>query len=276
MSKKNKIDVCRVCGGKKVMSFEHIPPESAFNKGRVNLYQGTDVLAREQLPWHLAGVKHYQSQRGSGFETVCQNCNSFAGHKYVKAYKFFVHVGIQKLYHRLNGYTGTSNFINIRPLNIIKQIIMMFLAINPSSVGDKNYDLRSFVLNPEKKDFNTEKYGIYIYFLKGNISKFIGISGVLRGHRSTVLSELAYFPYGFILEINPPVGYKEIYNVCNLAELANLYSYNEVADINLKIPILETHTIFPLDYRTKNEIISNRIEQNVRELLKKKFNEANQ
>lgn len=268
---REKIDICCICGEKKVMSFEHIPPESAFNKNRVNLYQGTDVLGRDKLPWDLKGIKYQQSQRGSGFETVCQSCNNFAGYKYVRAYKFFVHEGIKQLYYRLNGYIETSNFINIKPLNIIKQIITMFLAINPPSVGERNYDLRSFVLNPEKKDFNTEKYGIYIYFLKGNISKFIGISGLLRDNRTTVLSELAYFPYGFILEINPPEGYKEIYNVCNLAELANHYNHNEITSINLKIPILETHTIFPLDYRTKNEIISNRIEQSVRELLKNKF-----
>lgn len=135
------------------MSFEHIPPESAFNKGRVNIYQGTDILGRDRLPWDLTGTRYHQSQKGSGFATVCQACNRFAGHKYVKAYKFFVQEGIKQIYDRLNGYIETSNFINIKPLNIIKQIIVMFLAINPPSVGKKNYDLRSFVLNPKKKRF---------------------------------------------------------------------------------------------------------------------------
>ena len=270
-TKEKKIDICCICGKKTIMSFEHIPHKSAFIKGRVNLYQGTDILGRDRLPWDLTGARYHQLQKGSGFATVCQACNNFAGHKYVKAYKLFVQEGIKQLCDRINGYIETSNFINIKPLNIIKQIIVMFLAINPPSVGKENYDLRSFVLNPEKKDFNTKKYGIYIYFLKGFISKFIGISALLRDRRINVLSELAYFPFGFVLEINPPEGYKEIYNVCNIAEIANDYDYDEITNINLKIPILETHTIFPLDYRTRNEIISNRIEQRVRELLKKKF-----
>jgi len=269
--KEKKVGICRICGRKERMSFEHIPPKSAFNKNRVYLYQGTNILGRDQLPWDMTGVRYSQYQSGSGFKTVCKNCNNFLGSKYVKDYKFFTEEGIKRIYDRVNDYIETSNFIKIRPLNIIKQIIAMFLAINPPGMGKKNNELRTFVLNPEKKEFNTEKYGIYIYFLKGNILKFIGISGLIRSRKTTVLSELAFPPFGFILEINPPEGYKEEYNVCNIAEIANDYSYNEVADIKLKIPILETNTIFPADFRTKMEIRSSLIENRVRKILKKKF-----
>ncbi len=267
----NKIGKCHLCGEREKLSFEHVPPRGAFNKSTIKIYGGNEIIGRDghKFPWDFSDLRGKQSQRGFGQYTLCEACNSFTGAKYGAAYIEFIYQGWNILVNNLGRKNISANFTNIYPLRVLKQLISMFFSINSPNFTISNSNLSKFVLSPSNKGLNNRDYALYIYFLAGNISKYIGLSGVLKiGGRNRYISEMANMPFGFVLEIDPVKGIKEKYNLCDILGFANCYNYDECTDIKLNIPFLDSNTIYPIDYRTREEIFNQRIENRVKELLK--------
>src|SRR5271168_3888346 len=71
-----------LCGMVGKLSFEHVPPESAFNDRRAlrtafeNLLEADDL---DNLPYRV-------QQRGAGAFTLCEKCNTDTGGWYVPGY----------------------------------------------------------------------------------------------------------------------------------------------------------------------------------------------
>jgi len=69
--------ICHLCGQVKVLSFEHVPPEKAFNDKPAFLIPFEEAI-------HLGPDDEPQSrprkqQRGMGGFTLCESCNSNTG-----------------------------------------------------------------------------------------------------------------------------------------------------------------------------------------------------
>jgi len=131
----------------------------------------------------------------------------------------------------------------------------MFFSINNPKFAVVHPELKGFILNVKKEGLNPKNYGLYIYILKGAIARYVGSAGILqlRNQASPVqriLSELAAPPFGFVLEINPKFAQKN-----NIIDFANKYKINDETDICFKIPVYESNTEYPLDYRTKQQVL---------------------
>ena len=66
------------------------------------------------------------------------------------------------------------------------------------------------------------------------------------------VSEITTFPIGMILYFDPKPNMK--YKGTDITVFAD-YQYDTCCDIEMQIPMYEKHTLFPLDYRSKNKII---------------------
>lgn len=58
MSNNVHIGVCRLCGRNKELTFEHVPPASAFNNEKVKMIPGDEVIKQISNsniePWDLS------------------------------------------------------------------------------------------------------------------------------------------------------------------------------------------------------------------------------
>lgn len=264
-----KMGQCHLCGKNAYLTYEHVPPRKAFNNNKVFLHWGREILGRENFPWDSSGLKGKQHQRGVGWYTLCGKCNNDTGGWYGKSFVDFTYQGYKELSNHqklINRSWIELNFHKIYPLKIIKQIITMFSSINSPDLFVVNSELKTLVLNKNRQGISDKKFGIYLYALSGSIARYLGIAGILQlkstENINRVLSELSAPPFGYVLEINP----KTTKEYCDITFFANEFKYEQKANLSLNIPVYESNTYFPADYRTKKEIMDDYIKNKLQEL----------
>lgn len=80
--KKDVYGQCHICGKYGKLSFEHIPPEAALNKGQVKAYSGEEILKT----FHGEKARYQNMQRGMGRFSLCESCNNTTGQWYAATY----------------------------------------------------------------------------------------------------------------------------------------------------------------------------------------------
>nr|WP_300838826.1 hypothetical protein [uncultured Acetatifactor sp.] len=198
---KQKYGQCHICGENTKLSYEHIPPSSAFNKISRKMV-GMDILSMNgQNEWTLQGQKYKSFQKGFGDFTLCEKCNTITGSKYGAVYTKIVQaVGSQILQipqeNKYNELKITIEKINC--LAFFKQIISMFCSVNTANWG---MQFKEYLLNPENNEFNTDRYKICTYLHRGTMDRVCSMCVLwnpLNG-TSKEVSEISFFPFGFIL-----------------------------------------------------------------------------
>ena len=145
--------LCRLCGEHKPLSFEHIPPKSAFNDSQ-RLFQTMQDL--------LAGRSRSKFRGGIGKNTLCERCNNLTGRWYGGAFADWSKQGLE-LFDKFGRQPPLALPFYIRPLNVIKQITVMALAMAAEQTQNYHYELRRFVLNKEQR-YLPPKYNVHAYF----------------------------------------------------------------------------------------------------------------
>ena len=153
MSRKVQTGICKLCGRYGKLTFEHVPPKSAFNDSKVSFIKGEELInhiSAGRMPSDITGIHKTIQQQGGGGYYLCGNCNSNSGSWYVDNYKMFVRglcsVLTQEIYETADEIVIESG--EFYPLPVIKQIILMFVNINAYGAFDKTiYD---FLLNKER------------------------------------------------------------------------------------------------------------------------------
>ncbi|MCD8098385.1 MAG: hypothetical protein LUE31_10270 [Lachnospiraceae bacterium] len=173
MSNNVHIGVCRLCGRNKELTFEHVPPASAFNNEKVKMIPGDEVIKQISNPniepWDLSKSYGKYQQRGRGGFYLCADCNSKTGQWYVPQYMEFVH-GIYGAMYSVKEREYASlglTLKNIAPLPIIKQIMTMFCDINEGHFGDDK--LIDYLLNKENNLFDYSRYHVYMHIHAGDM-----------------------------------------------------------------------------------------------------------
>ena len=142
----------------------------------------------------------------------------------------------------------------MRPLPIIKQVMTMFCDIN-ENLTNSDPELRSFIMNKECRDLDTNKYRIFMYLLKGGVERTAPFSSLIHLGESdpVMVSEIAAVPVGFMLYVDLPTNYKPIGT-----EITNFIQcdYDSTATITLALNVFENNTWLPTDFRSKEEIIA--------------------
>jgi hypothetical protein len=207
------IGPCNLCRSTRKLSYEHVPPRSAFNDEATPVYSFEGAMARYQ-----GEDARYEKieQQGSGYTTLCcedgaggSGCNQFLNERYVPEYRAWAR-GVARMWKDLPDdeehdqsllpLTATINVHETRPLNFIKQVVAMHLAIRSHDDAVRHRALADFVLDPEATGL-PEGYRIYFACVRGSEARYI--SGAVgfdfeRGGE-VELSEVAFPPFATVL-----------------------------------------------------------------------------
>ena len=249
MTKPNKKGVCRLCENYTELSFEHIPPQSAFNNKSVLLHSLNYISDNS---YQIAGkTPQRKHRRGLGEHSLCQKCNNLTGAWYGDAYLEWAKQGMSYL-DRIEKTVNVSIPFYIKPLNVLKQIVTMGLAMS-SGNSTNNYELRRFALNRREKELSS-KFLFYVYLTnKKSEPRYMAESiqfDISTGTTDFVLAEVSLPPTGFVILNSIPDKQSSVTedDLCLINHFSN-YDYNVWTPIYLKIPIHRIWSPTPLDYR---------------------------
>lgn len=248
MNHKVREGYCNICGNYRQLTFEHIPPKSAFNNKPVIAGKFETIL---NLGPDERIKKGKIQQRGMGGYVLCSKCNNDTGAWYGNHFIDFCYQSMEILI-KAKGKPTLIYLSYIFPLDILKQIVVMFLATDHEGFGANHPELVKFVLNKEKR-FLSPKYRFYIYYnIEGN-HRFSGTVAKCdaSGRRKPIMmSEISFPPFGYVMTIDSESPDERLVEITHYSR----YKYNEFKVMTQSLPVLPTHLFFPGDYRKKEEI----------------------
>ncbi|MGB9647454.1 MAG: hypothetical protein WCB44_20365, partial [Stellaceae bacterium] len=167
---KVELGTCHICGKYGKLSFDHVPPEAAFNDHRV-LRISFEQVSVGQHPDNLRG--RYQ-QRGAGASTLCVKCNSDTGHWYGTAYADWAAQAMRILL-GTSGRPSLEYPFRLFPLRVLKQVVCMFFSINSPLFHTRQPDLVRFVrclsgLHPRALDLVIDFVGTLAHWTLARLS----------------------------------------------------------------------------------------------------------
>ena len=246
--KREEIGICKICGEKKKLTFEHIPPKVAFNK-TTKYYSFTQDEYYKNKNLLKFKPKGKVLQGGLGFYCLCKDCNSFLGKNYVRPFSDFVNIGM----HLNRSYDfDVIHFkaLNQNPLRILKQITSMFICISDTIFTQQCPELLDFVRNPNKTDL-PEKYRFYLYL--NDTGQFRKFSYPTITNIHGILCELTYPPFGYVLNIDNKNGIEHLTDITNFKK----FSDERTHEFDILLNKFPTHLYIPLDFRKKENIPTN-------------------
>lgn len=254
MSKKNiKIGECCICRQKKELSFEHVPPQAAFNKQTV--IHAKDCYSASNKRAYLANPRGPQSQKGMGGHSICEKCNNDTGGWYGGAYVGLAKLVSDKLVKNPSSPIDVS--AEIYPLRILKQAITCFFSVNgPLSNYTKSDDLVNFILDKDRQNFPVDKMRVYMFATRSGRSRANSFmyQAIFGTDKQSYCSEYASAPLGFMLTLNylsPLVD--DLYDISHFSQ----FGYDERSELNMTLAVKEIYSAYPGDYRTKQELERN-------------------
>jgi hypothetical protein len=264
---KEYFDNCHICGEWGKLSFEHVPPEAAFNDHRVLRMAFEKMMASESLD-KIAGK--YQ-QRGAGGYTLCERCNNDTGSWYGSAYADWAQQAMRMIM-ATRGMPSLEYPFNLFPLRILKQVVCMFFSVNGSAFRRRHTDLVRFVLNRESNIFPDDAR-VYAFYTFSDRSRASGVAGVVRGFGSArssvhVFSEITFPPFGFVMTHgnHPPPAY----HFSEISGFAKFHYSDWRCGITMRLPLMPIYTAFPGDYRNRAQTLRD-FEENKRVMAEMGF-----
>ncbi len=247
---KKKTGPCCICGEEGKLSFEHVPPRSAFNDHPVFVANIKELIGN----WdgELKSVKGKVHQLGAGDYTLCEKCNNDTGAWYGNAFADWAYQAFCVLTFARGEPTLYYQF-RIFPLRVIKQIVCMFFSSNGPSFRTAHPDLVKFVLNREAR-YLQPAISIYTYYNLSPVSRQTGVASLLniekqQGH---TFSEIAYLPLGYVMSLESKVPDDRPVDISFFAN----YRYDEWKEFSFRLPVLPIYTYFPADYRNRDEVLA--------------------
>lgn len=245
------IGKCAICRKERELSYEHIPPKGTGNKYPVKQYSIFESLTDIKVkPWEFEKMRWNQiKQQGQGYTSICKECNNKFGSWYVKKYIDFINQLMNPAnYHRIEDDIVEVTFNNIYPLEILKQILSMFMTINSDNNLFKS-DSSQYLLNKESNKLPV-KLKIYAYINNGSLVRYVPlqIAGTNQGLIQT--SELGLDPIGFIIYHDIP---SSLIIDCSEITFFNNFKFNEAVSFSLRLKIKEVNSIISNDFRKKSE-----------------------
>lgn len=210
---KKQMGYCHICGSYGELSFEHIPPKSALNRGHAKVYTGDDAIK------HYTGEKsrYLNLQRGMGKYSLCESCNNNTGAWYAAVYNDVakkVAYDLQKRSALKHGEILSFLSEEFPALIFVKQIVTMFCSLLPlKEVQRLGFD--KFLLDKESNTIDKTLFDLRIYLTPANVGQLmVGPFVIACDEEETGIeiisaSELAVYPFGFILNLTPqyPIKY---------------------------------------------------------------------
>ena len=257
--------ICRLCGENTMLTFEHVPPRTTFNKNTKYSSVAFEEYVKTENPLKNP-PKGKTKQGGVGYNSFCKKCNSLLGTEYVPAYKRWATGGFQILKNK-EFELHTYSIKEIEPQKILKQIISMFLAINGEWYLESYPELSNFVASKDSKEL-PDRYKVFCYLTRAENIRYMHhvVQGDFVTGKTINCSEIAFPPYGYVLTIDSE---GQIQYLNNITEFKNL---DKKINLNISMFQLSTYMPFPLDYRTKEQV-EKEIEKGIQTIRKNKENQ---
>jgi hypothetical protein len=256
MAQTPDIGECHICGNIGKLSFEHVPPESAFNDCgvfRANIFK---TIEESIPPNRTRDFKAKKQQRGAGDYTLCEKCNSCTGSWYGPAFIAWAKQGKEIVGD--NGLSPLDSKFSIFPLRVIKQVVCMFFSVNSPQWGKKYPKLVRFVLDQEACNL-PNGIRLFAFYTSSKRWRRSGVTGkvdLTGGGETSVFSEITFPPFGFVLTTGspPPVSPLPDTPLCETTYFSDFKYNQKCCDISLKLPTLPTDSYFPGDYRSEEQV----------------------
>lgn len=232
---KKRIGNCNLCGELKELTFEHIPPKAAFNDKPIFIQKHEHLFDKKSYVYG----KSIRSNNGAGSYCFCTSCNNNTGSWYARDFSNFVR---QASNHFAKVDTITRlNFIefDFSPLNVLKQILTMFIGIDRSGFLRKDKLLTRFILERDNKEL-PEKYQIYIYSTISDKKRMYGIQWNSLNGKFNTHSEITFNPFGYFLAVDSAPPIESMTNITNFKK----YNFNESKGFIIPLTFLKTEKMF--------------------------------
>ncbi|MGA1870589.1 MAG: hypothetical protein ACMUJM_18800 [bacterium] len=247
MPRKKVVGTCHICGTNGQLSYEHVPPEKAFNNRKL-VKVGIEKMfsiTSTSLP------KGKFSQKGMGAYTLCPQCNNNTGSWYANKFIDWCNQCMEILI-KTKSAPSLIYIQYMYPLEILKQIAAMFFSCERDRFHLFNQDLVRFVLNKHQREL-PEFYRFFIAYNASGLYKIISTVGLLDlGNRKrSIFSEIAFPPFVYVMTTHgdmPPD--KRLYEITYFKN----YVFNYPKAMEVKLPVLPINTGIPGDYRSIQEV----------------------
>jgi hypothetical protein len=241
---------CHLCGETGKLSFEHVPPQAAFNDQRV-LEADIHKLISGDLLKEIESPSGQYNQRGAGKFTLCTRCNSNTGVWYAKSYVEFVRQ-LYPLCHSIAPGTTVTVECSIRPLDVFKQMLVMFCSAAPPAFTQKHPSLVRFLLNRESREADDQRVFISLYdIVNSSALRQSGLTGRIDGTGASHLySEISFPPLNLVMSVSGGCPDPKLFEVTFFKQ----FGYRERAPVRLILNNLAVNSYFPADYRTFEEL----------------------
>lgn len=238
-----RIGTCQICGAWTNLTFEHVPPKSAFNRYPVLCPKSEDVLKALSGGAPDPGKGHI-SQKGVGGYTLCGPCNNKTGHWYGEGFVDWARQGLCVL-DNVTKAPSLYYLFHIFPLRVLKQIACMFFSVAGPGFQSAQPELVRFVLNKEARHL-PHGYRVFLCLNNSPFHRLVGVSARLNTKTgiNRIFAEVAFPPFAYVLSLSSPPPDSRLVDISHFGE----YAYNDRKDVPLRLPLLPVETALPGSY----------------------------
>lgn len=259
MPAKAHVGRCRICGERRMLTREHVPPAAAFNLGRAKLH-----TVEEWLKQRDEGVPGGEIKQGGIWAyTLCKPCNDFTGAQYGNEYRRWAGTilntlaedgtNVRELEAQLSTRRGRYSMLGDpgpRPGAMVRQVLAMMCSVSAGfDLAGRYPAIRRMILErtPEPLPAGMS-IGLTVYLSpRSRISAPMMIVDTNRAMwRWTI--ELAHAPLASLLVItsggNAPA---HTWDISEYTQIAPDVSMGVDGDLEIGFG----NTLYPGDYRTK-------------------------
>lgn len=242
---------CRICGKEGPLSYEHVPPQAAFNKERAIEYRLEDVIYKTESRGRI-------QQGGIGVHTLCEQCNNDTGAWYGTEYVQWAKIG-QNIIHNWKAKGKTEGIVTLKgvyPLRFLKQVITCFFSVVGSPDGAafaRQYPgLVQFVLNRQEQKLPNYHFFLDLYPvatdqntslrrypLAAKITVITDGKGMIKPLEAHVLSEYTHPPFALSMTLD-----NALFGATDITHFKN-YAFDECVDIELALRIVKSTSPYP-------------------------------
>ena len=239
--------MCRICGTDGPLSWEHVPPEAAYNDQRI--VRATQEQMETPGTWD--GQRGHVQQRGGGDYTLCERCNNNTGAWYGSEYATWAKQALERLA-QIPAREESPFFVPFRgrPLRFLKQAVAMFFSTNRVGFASDHPTLVKFVLDRSETGL-PPKYRFDLVLVRGGFARASGIYGStnLAAGTTEVASEVAHYPFALRLILSD--GGSERHGAI---EHFARFGPDEEREVWLYTIAGHVSTKFPGDYRSPERV----------------------
>jgi len=222
--------LCAICGEKKKLSFEHLPPKATGNNNYVKIY-GIESFTCFGGYFHGRHVR--EKHNGMGGYTLCKECNNLMGSWYCNSY-IELSNQLNEILNENLGKRDVEFTIQIKALNFLKQVVCMLLSADqPTGTLRNRINAKEFLLNKHSKELpdnlfiNAVVTTIKHYVIHGF---YIGYNSIM-GHSQNI--EFAHQPLYLRCAFEEKYAIKEEVNIVEFKQ----FDYNEKVALTYKLPL---------------------------------------